>query len=58
MPAINNWQKKVKKNKNVMPKSGCNIIKPDIAKKEITKVNKYNFRPLTIWTMNQALNMK
>ena len=47
IPAINSWQKKVKKNKNVIPKSGCKIIKQDIVKKETTSGNKYDFRPLT-----------
>ena len=57
-PAINSWQKKVKKNKNVIPKSGCKIISPDIIINEITKAIKYDILPLIAWTINHALKIK
>ena len=44
-PAINNWQKKVRKIKKVIPKSGWSIIKAEITINEKININKYDFLP-------------
>ena len=57
-PAINNWQKNVRKIKKVIPKSGCKIINPATIINERVKITKYKFLPFIPWTINHEDKIK